>query len=125
MRIRLETEAKLYIQANIRAGLYSLCWSYINDWENTANPYEDRKKSIAPWKTIADTFCPPANDIVSTGRELMGYGIKAKDALHIACAIKSGCDYVITTDEKLINKNITAIKIVNPIDFVREMESIS
>jgi len=27
-----------------------------------------------------------------------------KDAAHLACAIKAGCDYFITTDDKLIKK---------------------
>lgn len=52
----------------------------------------------------------------------MNKGIKAKDALHIACAIKSECDYFITTDMRLLNKNIEKINIINPIDFVRETE---
>jgi predicted nucleic acid-binding protein len=52
----------------------------------------------------------------------MGHGIKENDALHIACAIKSGCAYFITTDDKLTNKDIENIKIVNPIDFIRETE---
>ena len=52
----------------------------------------------------------------------MGQGIKAKDALHLACAIESGCDYFITTDKGLTNKSVDNIIIINPIDFVREME---
>jgi len=52
----------------------------------------------------------------------MSYGIRAKDALHIACAIKSGCDCFITTDKGLLKKHIDNIIIINPIDFVREME---
>ena len=55
----------------------------------------------------------------------MQLGIKPKDALHLACAIESGCDYFITTDKGLINKAVPDIKIINPIDFVREMEDLS
>jgi len=54
----------------------------------------------------------------------MASGIKPKDALHIACAIKSGCEYFITTDNRLTNKTIPNIKIINPIDFVRETEDL-
>jgi len=49
----------------------------------------------------------------------MKCGIKNKDALHIASAIKANADYFITTDKKLINKNIEGIIIINPIDFLR------
>jgi len=34
MKIRLETEAKLYIQANIREGKYSLVWSFMHNWHS-------------------------------------------------------------------------------------------
>ena len=54
----------------------------------------------------------------------MKHGIKEKDALHISCAIKSGCEYFITTDNKLIKKNIAKIKIINPVNFVIETEDL-
>jgi hypothetical protein len=122
IKIRLETEAKLYIQSGIREKRYLLVWSYMLDYENDINPYEEKRNAIALWKEIANEYCASSNDILSTGRETMEYGIRAKDALHIACAIKSGCEYFITTDEKLTNKTLTNIKIINPIDFIREVE---
>ena len=33
MKIHLETQAKLYIQAKIKEGAYDLVWSYILDYE--------------------------------------------------------------------------------------------
>ena len=122
MRIHLETQAKLYIQSGVREKRYSLVWSYMLDYENSNNPYEDRKNVIAPWKEISDDYCPSSDDILSAGIKIMEHGIKDNDALHIACAIKSGCEYFITTDDKLTNKEIADIKIVNPIDFIRETE---
>jgi len=125
MKVRLETEAKLYIQSGIREKKYLLVWSYMLDYENGMNPYEEKRKAIAPWKEIANGYCTSSNDILSAGREIMKCGIRAKDALHIACAIKNGCEYFITTDEKLTNKTLANIKIINPIDFVRETEGLS
>jgi predicted nucleic acid-binding protein len=46
--------------------------------------------------------------------------IKQKDALHIACAIKAECEYFLTTDRKILNKNIPEIKLLNPLDFIRQ-----
>ncbi|MCL2250130.1 MAG: hypothetical protein FWC13_12810 [Oscillospiraceae bacterium] len=122
MKIRLETEAKLFIQGNIREGEYSMVWSYMHDYENNENPYEERRKSISPWKNISDEYCSSADDVLESGRKIMELGIKPKDSLHIACAIKSGCEYFITTDKKLLNKKVENICIINPVDFVREME---
>lgn len=50
IRIHLETQAKLYIQSKIREGTYDLVWSYILDYENGKNPYEEKRLAIAPWK---------------------------------------------------------------------------
>lgn len=50
-------------------------------------------------------------------------GIKTFDALHIACAVYAKCDYYLTTDKKLLNTPIPEIKIIDPIDFVSEMEA--
>ena len=122
IKIRLETEAKLHVQSDIRGGKYSLVWSYMTDYENENSPYEEKRKAIAPWKGIAGNYCHFSDDILSLGQKIMKHGIKAKDALHIACAVTSGCDYFITTDGRLTNKNIDGINIINPIDFVREME---
>ncbi|MDR2569340.1 MAG: hypothetical protein LBD23_03450 [Oscillospiraceae bacterium] len=124
MKIRLETEAKLYVQTGIREKIYSMVWSYMHDYENNDNPYDERRNTIAPWKNIADYYCPSSNTIPIVGNKIMQLGIKPKDALHLACAIESGCDYFITTDKGLTNKNVSNIKIINPIDFVREMEDL-
>jgi predicted nucleic acid-binding protein len=94
------------------------------DKENYDNPYEERRNAISPWKKIASLICSSSDEILSTGIDIIKKGIKAKDALHIACAIKSGCDYFITTDKGLYKKDLAEIKIINPIDFVRETEDL-
>jgi len=124
IKIRLETEAKLYIQASVHDGKSSLCWSFMLDYENNKNPYDEKRSSIALWKEIAEDFCPPSETILMRGKEIMKHGIKNEDALHIACAIERHCDYFITTDNKLTNKNIEEIKVVNPIDFIIETEEV-
>ena len=124
MRIRLETEAKLYIQAGIRDKKYLLAWSFMLDYENDKNPYERKRNYIELWKEIADDFCPPSEIIRSRSREIMALNVKQNDALHIACAIEQKCDYFITTDKGLTNKNIEGIIIINPIDFILETEEL-
>ncbi len=44
LRILLELEAKLRIQENIRSGSFELVWSYILDYENSQNPFRERRK---------------------------------------------------------------------------------
>jgi hypothetical protein len=124
MKVRLETEAKLFIQAGIRDKKYSMVWSYMHDYANNDNPYEEKRKAIAPWKDISDYYCPSSDDIIKAGHKIMGLGIKPKGSLHVSCVITSTCDYFITTDKRLTNKSVEGIRIINPIDFVREIEDL-
>ena len=43
LRIRLESEAKLKVQEEIRAGKLQLAWSYILDYENRKNPLQESR----------------------------------------------------------------------------------
>jgi predicted nucleic acid-binding protein len=124
MSVRLEATAKLHIQAAIRAGVYDLVWSYMNEYENNDNPYDDRRESIQVWEQIATEHCEPSDLILRRGQEIQQQKIRQKDALNLACAIESGCAYFITTDKPLLKKRtlFDSIIIINPIDFVRRME---
>ena len=117
IRNRLETDAKLYIQSCIKDGKHDLMWSYILEYENSVNPHEDRKSSIVTWKSVASKHYQETDEIKSRAADLKALGIRTKDALHISCAIEAEADYFITTDDKLLNKNVDGIDIVNPIDF--------
>lgn len=45
------------------------------------------------------------------------------DALHVACAEASNCDYLVTCDKRLINRaQGLTIKVMNPTDFILEIE---
>jgi len=122
LRIKLETEAKQFIQMRIISGIYELVWSYVLEMENNQNPFEDKRNAILDWKEIAKIHCEENGFILSKAKELRNSGLKIMDSLHIACAIHSECDFFITTDKQLCNKNISYIRIANPVTFVNEME---
>ena len=115
----LETEAKLFIQDLIHAGKLLLVWSFVLDYENAANPFEERKHSISTWKKLSITDCNLCDTIANTAEDLLKKGLRQKDASHIACAIYAGAAFFITTDKKILNKPVEGIRIINPIDFVR------
>lgn len=119
LKIRLETDAKLYIQQKILEGSYELAWSYILDYENSNNPYEERKNRIALWRNLAIIDCIAQDSIIDRAEKLQTIGIKTFDALHIACAIHMKCDYFISTDAHLLKKTIPDILFVDPIEFIR------
>lgn len=123
IKIHLEAQAKLHVKAKIKEGLYDLVWSYILDYENGKNPYEEKRLAISPWKTIASSSITEETEgILVFAESLASKGIKTYDALHISCAVAAHCEYYLTTDRRLLNTAIPEIKIVSPIDFVNEME---
>ena len=122
IKIQLETSAKLHIQDQIRQGMYDLVWSYISDLENNYNPNIENKNSIQAWENIAKFKCRSSDKILLHGIKIMEKGIGVNDALHIACAMESQCEYFITTDTGLTNKKIDKVRMINPIDFIRRME---
>lgn len=81
-----------------------------------------RRDAIIRWKSIATEIVLQSEEIIEFAEKLHELGVKSKDALHLACAVLSGCDYFITTDKKLLNLNLKEIKISNPVDFIIEME---
>ncbi len=123
IRIRIETEAKLAIQEEIRRGTYQLIWSYILDYENSKNPFRERQEQIIKWKKYAITDIEENTDIIKTALLLNSKGLQKMDSLHIACAIFAKADYFLTTDDKVIKKAnvITDLEISDPINFIKKV----
>jgi len=120
IRIRIETEAKLFIQEEILTGNFRMAWSYMLDYENEANPFPERKETIANWKKQAVADTGETKTLLSIASRLNTIGIKAKDALHVASSVVMQCDYLITTDIYLVKKltNFEEVKVVSPVDFI-------
>ena len=123
LRIKLESEAKLKIQDDIKEGVFQLIWSYILQCENEANPYDERQRVVKIWAKYAIINISEVPSILEKGAELIKLDLRTKDALHIACAIEAECKYFLTTDDKILNKNssIKELTITDPIGFIREV----
>ena len=123
IRIRLETEAKLYIQEKIQDGALELAWSYILDYENLANPFEERRRVIQNWKARASIDVDANLEILTKANILREIGLRNKDALHLACSIAAKCDYFVTTDDTILRKTISfeEVKVIDPLDFIRSI----
>ncbi len=124
LKVKLEAESKIYIQENILLKKLELVWSYILDYENTANPFDERRNSIQIWKNHATDDIVENDKIINKAETIQLKGIKSKDALHIACAIFSKSDYFITTEDSILKKlkDFDEINIIDPINFIRSIE---
>jgi predicted nucleic acid-binding protein len=124
IRVKLETEAKLFIQSAIKDRKIELAWSYMIYFENAANPFYEQKKAINQWRQVAKIDTDETSTILEMAFALNEKGLKPKDALHIACAIETKCDYFLTTDDLLLKKmhGRNEITTLNPVDFVTKIE---
>lgn len=123
IRVRLETESKLHIQELIKSGGLDLVWSYILAYENSQNPFFERRFAIEKWKNLSQVLIGENQEIKNYAKKLMEQNIKLKDSLHIACAVNAQAEYFLSTDNKLLNKMQSNNDIValNPIDFIRKI----
>jgi hypothetical protein len=79
IRIRLEAEAKLKIQEEVQSGKFQLVWSYILDYENNKNPYQERKIRIKRWKNYAKVDIEENAEIIETAELLNKKGLRKID----------------------------------------------
>ncbi len=124
LTVRMETEAKLQVQSMIKSGALDLGWSYVLDFENAANPFEERRKEIQRWRELADQQVKETPDILSDMREAITAGLKPLDALHMACAVALSCEVFLTVDKNILRKIsvFKGMRVLNPIDFAMEKE---
>ena len=123
LRIRLETEAKLKIQEDIRSGLHGLVWSYILDYENSRHPFPEKRDQILKWKRRSIVNVQEDRMVLELASFMGSKGLKRLDALHVACAKAAKCDWFLTTDEGILKRStmIENIKITDPIGFIKEV----
>lgn len=109
----------------IKKGELTLLWSFMIDYENSLNPYADIRLEIEMASSLSNEIINPDRFLASAAKEFEAKGIKPRDALHLACAVKGNADYFLTCDYSLIKKASTLgidLKIMNPIRFVEDME---
>ncbi len=124
LMVRLQTEAKLHVQAMIRESELSLIWSVMMDIENAANPDLNRKMVIADWQQLSVLDITVNDPIEAVANTLVQIGVKPMDALHVACALDAHADYFLTTDKALLRKMAKhqTLSVVDPIEFIRRLK---
>ncbi len=120
--IRLESEAKIEIQTKVKNGEIALVWSFMLDYENNQNVDSEKKSKIFEWEKYAEIYFIGTEKTAEIANIFVQKGIKNKDAVHLACAAESGCDYFITTDKGIIKRRdlINELKIINPLEYFLE-----
>jgi predicted nucleic acid-binding protein len=108
-------------------GKLFLAFSYISRYENGNSPYSCNKTMIEKFFENAVSYVDinTADIIEIKANEIVKYGVKSKDALHIACAIEAKCDFFITTDDGILKKyKSDDIKVCSPVEFINIWEEL-
>ena len=103
-RVRVETDAKLELQAHVSTGKVELIWPYVLDYENAQNPFAERRESIARWRGLAVDRVPESEATLVLARQLAASGVKFYDALHAACAAAGQAALFVSTDDALLKR---------------------
>ena len=100
-----------------------MAWSYVLDYENLANPFDERREVIGRWKSAAAVDVDETVAIVQQAHAIAATGVRAKDALHVASPWQ--CNAISsTTDERLVRRirGFSGIIVMDPTQFVIEVE---
>ena len=73
MRIKLESETKLFVQEKILIGKLQLIWSHILEYENTQNLFIERRNVIIEWKKIATEKIGGTKNVVARASDFTQY----------------------------------------------------
>ena len=122
LKIELETKAKLFVQNLIVKKEVDLIWSYMLDYENSKNSFNQKRIAIQKWQDFAIIDIDASVEIVKKCKTFEASGLKNADALHLACAIHAGCDYFLSVDKQLLKYTGTEIVVCDPVEFLRIWE---
>jgi len=123
-RIRLESEAVLIILERC-LNEWRMIGSEVVDYEISKIPDSERREKVGILASLAKEKVILEDEIIERAKEIEKLGIKAMDALHVACAEKSA-DVMLTTDASLIkkvkeNRDKIKVRVMNPVKFVEEV----
>ncbi len=129
MRIRLETVATTMIFSLVEGGRLAARWSFVLDYENSRDPIPERRDFVARVAQCCESSIEPDEEIRRLARHLADvHEMRGRDALHLACAAASGCDYLVTCDARLVRQGqrlreqgMLTLKVINPVDLLQEV----
>lgn len=103
-RIRLEAEAVLLIYRKCRIGEWALISSTALQAEILKTPNVQRREQVILALSIAQIQVTLDNTIKRRATDLVSFGFKSFDAVHIASAEMGQADVMLTTDDRLLRR---------------------
>jgi len=121
LTITAEAARIRYIIRNRRTSNYRIIGSLAVVTEISQNPKKNRKYIERLYNIVKSGEAQISAQSAKRAAELETIGLKPMDARHLAAAEAARADYLLTVDKDFLRicskSNITAVKVINPIDF--------
>ncbi len=117
-KIKIEIIATILVFKLIENNKLKLVNSQVIEYENSKNPFADRKDWINSYLSQASYYQKINLSIKKEAKRIQEYGIGAIDSLHLATAEFTGVDYFLICDMGIIKKYQGKIMVINPVDFI-------
>ena len=126
VRIRLEAEAVLFILGSFETGSWEWISSEVLQAEINRTPDTERKSRVRSLFERAHNVIQLQSVDLARAEQIMKFGFKGMDSLHIACAERAECDVFLTTDDRLLAASERCamdlhIRIANPMKWLDEV----
>lgn len=118
-KIRLETTAAVLIFELIESKKIKLVNSSVIEYENSKNPFFERKIWISVYLSRATLYQKLNQRIKKRAKEIEELKIAPIDSLHLASAEAAGVDYFVTCDYDITGRYKGKLKIMDPVDFIQ------
>ena len=94
------------------------------DYEVSRNPYEARQKTIRSFiDENIGVYVDKSYEVEAEtlAEKIKATGVKPADAIHTACAMIAECDYMLSTDDRLLKYKPDKMQLVDPVEFVKRI----
>lgn len=120
---KLETEILFLIIRLVKRARLILISSSVVEYENSLNPFPERKAFVREIAKLATIYQNLNDDIkIRSTKISKEMGIKPIDSLHLATAEFAKVDLFITCDYNLSDKYKGNLKVIQPTDFLNFYE---
>lgn len=100
-------------------------WSAAFDFEGREDPNQEVVAAVEGLARMARERIRLTRVVRDRAAQIAQHGAAALDAIHLALAETAGCDALVTCDDRFVKRSArvqSAVRVVNPIEFVREMD---
>jgi predicted nucleic acid-binding protein len=102
----------------VENGTVTLIISAALRYENSRNTDMARQAWVERCLQLAQDYQLITDPVTQRALELEQWGVGAIDAVHLACAEVSMCEYFLACDDRLLRRYRGSLNAMNPVNFV-------